>query len=130
MTAFSLPYHFFMGSNAYHCRFQALILIRPFLRQFGFQGCKSFIPSITLAPEQIGHLSPVERLFGLACHSCPQEPLSTILIYLSRRLSYPVKGRFRSDHSRHKLRCIDAKLLLISNPRPPLQTQYIELEMH
>ena len=37
VTAFSLPYHFFMRSAAYHCRFQALILIRPFLRQFRFQ---------------------------------------------------------------------------------------------
>ena len=35
----------------------------------GFNVLKSLIPSITLAPEHIGHFSPLERALTLVCHS-------------------------------------------------------------
>lgn len=41
----------------------------------GSNVAKSLIPAITLAPEHIGHFSPLERALTLACHSWPQAPL-------------------------------------------------------
>ena len=35
----------------------------------GSNVAKSLIPAITLAPEHIGHFSPLERALTLACHS-------------------------------------------------------------
>lgn len=60
---------------------------------------KSLIPSITLAPEHIGHFSPFERALTLVSHSCPQAPFHHTLLFEPKVILSGVSGKFFSDHS-------------------------------
>ena len=80
---------------------------------------KSLIPAITLAPEHIGHFSPLERALTLVCHSCPQVPFHHTFLFEPKVISSGVSGKFFSDHSVISSGCTSAKLLFIAKPQPP-----------
>ena len=79
----------------------------------GFKVARSLIPSTTLAPEQIGHFSPAERLLTLVCHSCPQSAFHHTILLEPYVILSGVSGRFLSDHSQTSSGCATAKLLFI-----------------
>ena len=63
----------------------------------GSNVAKSLIPAITLAPEHIGHFSPLERALTLVCHSCPQVPFHHTFLFEPKVISSGVSGKFFSD---------------------------------
>ena len=85
----------------------------------GSNVAKSLIPAITLAPEHIGHFSPLERALTLVCHSCPQAPLHHTFLFEPKVMPSGVSGKFFSDHSVISSGCTSAKLLFITKPQPP-----------